>query len=156
MENTLNINVPEGYEIDKEKSMFDNIVFKKLPLQEMVSIKWNNWYNGVEIKADGEHFVISANPSYHISWNEAMRFYGNPHKSHTWVLPSMEQLEILAKYRDTVNQIMRKNKGFEIFNCLWSYREKNECCAWYFNIDSGYPNDLGKGHNHYVRPVVNL
>lgn len=64
IEKVLKINVPEGYEIDKEKSTFNNIVFKKLPLQKIVSIKWNKNYNGVEIHADGEHFVVDGRPSY--------------------------------------------------------------------------------------------
>lgn len=43
MEKTVKINVPDGYVIE-----------------------WNKNYNGVEIKADCEHFVIDANkPSYY-------------------------------------------------------------------------------------------
>ena len=51
----LKIEVPKGYEIDKEKSTFESIVFKKV---DDIIIKWNKNYNGVEINTDGEHFIL--------------------------------------------------------------------------------------------------
>ena len=36
---TLNIKIPEGYEIDKEKSTFEQIVFKKV--EKKLSTQWN-------------------------------------------------------------------------------------------------------------------
>ena len=38
MEKTIQINVPEGYEIDKEKSTFENIVFK--PIKKGLPKSW--------------------------------------------------------------------------------------------------------------------
>lgn len=60
---TFKVNVPEGYEIDKEKSTFENIVFKK---KDDVVIRWSENYNGVEIKADGEHFITDFFKDGHI------------------------------------------------------------------------------------------
>ena len=153
MEKTLKINVPEGYEIDKEKSTFDNIVFKKLPLQEMVSIKWNNWYNGVEIKADGEYFVVAGKPSYTMNWDDAKRYFSVD----VWKLPTIKQLKIIHKYLNIVNQIIKENAGFEIcYYYLWSSEEKDESCALNFYMGNGCVTHNYKGHFLHVRPVVNL
>ena len=107
----LKINVPKGYEIDKENSTFENIVFKKV---DDIVIKWNKKYNGIEIKADGEHFILDANPSYCMAWNEAMRFYNNKHRSPTWNLPTVEQLQVVDKYFDKINKVMEENGGFSL------------------------------------------
>lgn len=54
------IETPEGYEIDKENSTLENIVFKKV--NDFI-INWNQELFGVEIKDNENHFVISAQPS---------------------------------------------------------------------------------------------
>ena len=62
---TLKIEIPNGYQIDVEKSTFENIVFKKV---DNVVIKWNKNFKGVEIKTDCEHFIVDASsPSYSCS-----------------------------------------------------------------------------------------
>ena len=154
MEKTLKINAPKGYEIDKEKSTFDNIVFKKSPLQEMVSIKWNNWYNGVEIHADGEHFVVSGRPSYAMNWNDAKRYFIGD----TWKLPTINQLKIIYKYLNTVNQIIKGHNCFEIcyFYYFWSSEEKDETSARNVFMRNGCATDTNKDNFLYARSVVNL
>jgi len=51
MEKTIQINVPEGYEIDKEKSTFENIVFK--PIKKGLPKSWE------ELEDVSGHFVSS-------------------------------------------------------------------------------------------------
>ena len=131
MEKTLNINVPEGYEIDKEKS---TIVFKKIG---DVVIKWNKNYNGVEIHANGEHFVVDANPSYTMTWDDAMRFYKHKHRSHTWQLPTKKHLEIISKHLKTINKVIAEHNGFIICGYLWTSVKYNPICAWAVDVDEG-------------------
>ena len=131
MEKTLNINVREGYEIDKEKS---TIVFKKIG---DVVIKWNKNYNGVEIHANGEHFVVDANPSYTMTWDDAMRFYKHKHRSHTWQLPTRKHLEIISKHLKTINKVIAEHNGFIICGFLWTCVKHNAICAWAVDVDKG-------------------
>lgn len=145
---TLKIDVPNGYEIDKEKSTFENIVFKK---KDKVIIQWERRHCGVEIKDDGEHFIVGAyQPSFYCSWNDAMRHYV---KSTPWVLPTINQLKVIAKHLDNVNKIIRENNGFEIKDWLWSREEKNEFCAWGVYMNDGCTGSRNKNFYNYVRAV---
>lgn len=151
---TLKIEVPKGYEIDKEKSTFENIVFKKV---NDVEIKWNKNYNGVEIKANGEHFILDSNPSYCMSWNDATRFYNSKHRSHTWNLPTVEQLQVMSKYYDRINNVIKDNGGFVLLKGFyWSMEEEDEFCA--LHIHMAYYNTVSstKGSEVYVRAVSTL
>ena len=99
MEKTLNNNVPEGYENDKEKSTFDKI-------DDI--IKWNATTYAVEINADGEHFMVDASrPSYCCSWDDAMRF----HRNGIWNIPTIKQIQVLSYYLDDINANIRENGG---------------------------------------------
>lgn len=149
MKKSVKITVPEGYEIDKEESTFENIVFRK----KGYVIKWNTNYNGVEINADGEHFIVDANPSYYMNWEDAMRFYRHPHRNHTWILPTVRQLKVLAKYIEKVNEVIRENNGYEINGCLWSCEEENKLCAWRVRMYYGYTSYNNKYIYDYVRAV---
>lgn len=153
MEKTIKINVPDGYEIDKEKSTFENIVFKK---KDNVVINWNSNYGGVEINADGEHFIVDANPNYYMTWDDAMRFYSHPHRSQIWRLPTVKQLQVLAKYIDKVNEVIYKNDGYEISGFLWSCKKKDTFCAWLVDMNLGTTADSNKYRINYVRAVSAL
>lgn len=151
---TLKIEVPKGYKIDKEKSTFENIVFKKV---DNIVIKWNKNYNGVEIKADGEYFILDANPSYVMSWNDAMLFYNNKHRSHTWNLPTINQLQVVHKYFDKINKVIKENGGFVLHKSFyWSIEEKNEVFAGLVNMEDNYIFYNIKGKNYFVRAVATL
>jgi hypothetical protein len=151
---TLKIEVPDGYEIDKEKSTFENIVFKKV---DGIVIKWNKNYNGVEIKADGEHFILDANPSYTMSWNDAIRFYSNKHRSHTWDLPTIKQLQIVYKYFDKINEVIENNGGFVLYKSLyWSIEEKSNSFAHIVSMYNGNINDMCECNYNFVRAVSTL
>ena len=147
---TLDVNVPDGYEIDIEKS---NIVFKKI---DDAIIRWNKNYNGVEIKADGEHFVVDANPSYVMNWYDAVRFYNHPHRSHTWGLPTITQLQVIAKYLDRINDVIREKNGFKIIDCLWSCEEVDGFFTWLVYMSDGDTYRGNKYGSYYVRAVSAL
>ena len=153
--------MPEGYEIDKEKSTFENIVFKK---KDDVIIKWDEYGRGVEIKTEGEHFIVCADtPSHYCSWYDAMRFYcegvfemlttkGQP----TWNLPTVKQLQILARHIDKVNEIISANDGFKIHGELWSCEGKDIFYAWYANMNNGITDYSLKNNYNFVRAVSTL
>lgn len=159
MEKVFKINVPDGYEIDKEKSTFESIVFKKindfvLKKIDDDAIKWNATTYAVEINVDGEHFMVDASrPSYCCSWDDAMRF----HRNGIWNLPTIKQLEILFNYFENVNAIIRENGGYELIKrWYWSCEEKDVSCAWGVRID--YCNEFRtyKCGLYYVRAVAAL
>lgn len=47
---TLKIEVPTGYEIDREKSTFENIVFKKLPEKDVLPETWEEFCKVQELR----------------------------------------------------------------------------------------------------------
>lgn len=148
---TLKIEIPNGYEIDKENSTFENIVFKKV---DDVIIKWNQKYNGVEIKADGEHFMLDANPSYYMNWSGAMRFYRN---NPSWEIPTTKQLKVVYKYFDKINEIIEQNNGYKLHGgWYWGVEEHGEFCAWYISMNSGSTSYHYKSNLNYVRAVSHL
>lgn len=69
-EKKLKINIPEGYEIDKEKSTFEEIVFKKIedPLAKLPKT-WEEYYK--RAKGDTSYYCYSINNKT----NET-KFYG--------------------------------------------------------------------------------
>ena len=150
MEMTMKINVPDGYEIDKEKSTFENIVFKKV---DNVVIKWNKQYGSVDIIADGEKFRIDAmHPSFYCSWDDAKKYFENM----VWTIPTVKQLQVLAKHIDKVNNIIREHNGFEISSWMWSCEEFDESCAWVVGMYYGSTYGNRKGNYGYVRAMSSL
>lgn len=148
---TLKITPPDGYEVDKEKSTFDNIVFKRV--DEVVVIKWDARHFGVEIKSNGEHFIIGAyQPSYCCSWNDAVRYHST---NKPWVIPTVKQLHVLAKHLDKVNEVIREYKGYEILGCLWSCEEDGSS-AWCVDVDDGLAFCLLNCSYSHVRAVYAL
>lgn len=138
MEKQIINEVPNG-EIDKANSTFEHIVFKK---PEDVVIRWNEEFLGVEINADGEHFVIDANhPSFKCSWDDAMRYFGS---CIMWKLPTIRQLQIIAKHKDKINDVIRENNGYEIEGWLWSCEEEDEFCAYFVMMYNGNTDYDGK------------
>lgn len=148
---TLKIEAPKGYEIDKEKSTYENIVFKKV---DDIVIKWNRNYNGVEIKADDEHFILEGNPNYSMNWNDAMRFYSN---LQFWKLPTTKQLLIIYKYFNKINEVIEENGGFKlIYTSYWSIEKKDEFNARYVHMTFGCADTNFMNFNYDVRAVSTL
>jgi Cdc6-like AAA superfamily ATPase len=148
---TLKIEVPNGYEIDKEKSTFENIVFKKV---DNVVIKWNKCYNGVEIEADGEHFVLDGNPTFSMSWNDAMRFY---YKHSYRNLPTIKQLQVVYIYFDEINEVIKSNGGFLLYKRFyWCNEEKDEFNSLGVSMGNGFTSYISKTDNGCARGVSTL
>lgn len=145
---------PKTYEDDKEKSTFENIVFKKV---DEVVIKWNQKYNGVEIKADGEHFILDSNPSYCMTWNESIRFYNNKQRCHIWNLPTTKQLQVVCKYFNEINRVIKENRGFVLYKLFyWGIEEVDAFRAWGIYMGTGDVYGDDKYGYNYVRAVYTL
>lgn len=150
MEKTLKITPPEGYEIDKEKSTLDNIVFKKI---DDIIIKWNSTLMGVEIKDEGEHFLLNAScPSLYCSWYDATRYYSGYIRR----LPTKKQLKIIAKHIKKINALIEEGKGYKIESYLWSRESEDDEYAYVVKLigDNYYP--ACKYHNNHVRYIIEL
>lgn len=145
----LNINIPEGYEIDKENSTFECIKFKKINH----TIKWNSSRFGVEIQKDGEHFIVSAKPSMVMSWSDAVRFYKD---NKVWRLPTKKQFKLIAEHIHEVNALIKANGGYEIRGWHWTADEYNAFCACGVSMRLGYTSYGSKGYDNYVRAVSAL
>lgn len=71
-----------------------------------MEIKWNKEFFGVEIKDNENHFVVSAQPSMVMDWEDAKRYYEN---NKVWQLPTREQLQLIAKHIDEINTLNHIN-----------------------------------------------
>lgn len=118
-----------------------------------MEIKWNQQLFGVEIKDDENHFVISAQPSMVMDWNDAVRYYKD---NKAWQLPTSEQLQLIAKYIDEVNALIKVNGGYEIFDYHWTADKVDEFYAWYVKMFNGYTDINTRRNIIYVRPVSAL
>ena len=117
------------------------------------TIKWNANLFGVEIQTKNEHFVISAQPSMAMNWNDAVRYFeGNKE----WELPTQEQLQVVVSNIVEVNEIIKANGGFEIRGWLWSVCEYDKFCAWLVYMGDGETGSGNKGNLGYVRAVSAL
>lgn len=126
MERSIKINIPEGYEIDKERSTLEQIIFKKV---DNNVFQWDRKLKAVEIKADGEHFLLDASkPTFRCSWSNAMKYF----KNSCWKLPSIKQLQIISKYYNTIDKIIKNHKGYELEynNSYWTDVKTTKYCAY--------------------------
>lgn len=148
---TIEIDIPNGKEIDFEKSTLTNVVFKDMkPI-----IKWNDMYWGVEINADGEHFIIDAsNPTTVCNWYAVKRYASEPIDN--WKLPTINQLKVIEKYFDEIDNVITDNNGFNLVKgWYWSCEEKDEFCAWGVSMNFG-DTITTKSNLGYVRSVCPL
>lgn len=108
----IKIDIPDGYEIDKENSTFECIRFKPKP-----QVYWSDEHKAVVVEDGDISFMIDTTPSYAMSWGDANRFYNN---FIHWRLPTLEELRLIAKHLTQINYILKQAGGFEISGRLWS------------------------------------
>lgn len=117
------------------------------------TIKWNADLFGVEIQTKDQHFVIDANPSMVMSWRDAVRYFEG-HKE--WELPTTDQLEIVSAYISTINDLIKKNRGYWMQGWHWTSDEYDEFFAWRVYMDGGDTHNGSKYGSNYVRAVSDL
>ena len=107
--------------------------------------------NGVVIIKDRQQFVLSLECTEEMTWDEAMRRYGNQ-------MPTKEQGEALASQYENVNAAIRAYGGYlpEDLTWYWTKVEFNSSNAWGVTIIYGYVNPYLKYNTHRVRPVARV
>lgn len=145
---TFKVNIPIGYEIDKNKSTFEEIVFK--PLKPI--IRWCEENGTIEIISNNEHFFISPDPSFSMNWYDALRFT----EDDNWTLPTLKQLKIISNNIDKINKIIKDNNGYILDGWLWSKEENKKHCGKLLSLSSGYVHyDKKKNYNNVRLVCVN-
>jgi hypothetical protein len=120
------------------------------------TIKWNADFFGVEIQTEDERFIIEVSPSKVMTWFEAVRYYTDSYHIPTRQLPTVKQMQIVAKYIDEVNGLIKENGGYELRGLFWTADEIDEFCAWSVLVGNGSTYNDYKDYNDYVRAVSDL
>lgn len=145
MEKSIKINIPEGHEINKEKSTLENIVFKKT---DNVVIKWLETWKVVDIKAGRIHFLLHAEkPYYYCNFNDARRFM-TKFIDRRCSLPTAGHLKFIAAHLKEINKVIRDNDGFELledwyWTCIGGCY--NPCTNWAQSVN------LRDGNDHRIK-----
>ena len=72
----------------------------------------------------------------------------------TWDLPTVKQLQIMAKHIKEINACFRAMGCPTLpMGWYWSSIEKDEFCAWLVPMNDGYTDDTNKNDPNYVRAV---
>lgn len=145
----IKINIPEGYEIDKENSTFECIRFKPKP-----QVYWSDEHRAVVVEDGGISFMVDAAPSYAITWNDANRFFRD---SIHWRLPMLEELKLIVKHLPAINYILKQVGGFEIFGRLWSSSTGcDSTCALTIDVNCNTKDARSVNTIAYARAVSEL
>ena len=114
MENIKELILPDGWVIDKVEN--SKIILKEDDSKPV--IKWNNEKNGVEVKADGYHFIVASMPTNIRSDYDSAKIICEKWGGY---LPSVEELQVMCKYIKEIDQCFRNNNGFECLTDLSAY-----------------------------------
>lgn len=146
----LKIEIPEGYEIDKENSTFENIVFK--PIKTTVIRRIEGAITGVEVYCDGEHFIIpEMKYRFAMPWNDAMEYA----KDNQCKLPSKKMLQIMYTHKKDINRLLKQSK-LEEDRWYWTNESAYDGSgAWYVYFLTGSVYRGAKSLTGYVRFIIN-
>ena len=145
----IKIDIPEGYEIDKENSTFECIKFKPKP-----QVYWSDEHKAVVVEDGGISFMVDTTPSYAMTWNDANRFYNN---FIHWRLPTLEELKLIVKHLPAINYMLKQVGGFEIFGRLWSSSTGCDCtCALTIDVNCNTKDSRSVNTIAYARAVSEL
>ena len=119
-EKKLKINIPEGYEIDKEKSTFEEIIFKKIedPLAKLPKT-WEEYCKQTEGNVS---YFWSGHNSILQSWFEGSyyEFVTEERVKQYVALGKLLQLrDYWVKGYDTFSYIVWSNNVRRVFVCYW-------------------------------------
>ena len=117
------------------------------------TIKWNADLFGVEIQTKNEHFVISAQPSMVMTWDDAVRYLKGDEK---WQLPTKRQLQIVSANIFAINDLINENGGYEIRGLFWAADGSDDILAWRVYIRDGDAYTGCKVYANEVRAVSDL
>ncbi|MDE6325546.1 MAG: protein kinase, partial [Duncaniella sp.] len=132
---------------DGKNYYFSQSEWKSLPADE--KSKYNRI--GVVVIGDGLKFVVALRDSgEEMTWDEAMKRYGNS-------LPSRAQVEVMAKQYETINKAIIAFGGDKNpMDWYWTKTEYKSslACAWVVYMPSGAINYVNKTCTNRVRALV--
>lgn len=103
---------------------------------------------GVVVIGNGLEFVLALHDNgKDITWDEAMRIYGNR-------LPTKAQGEVLAAQAESINSAVKAFGGDDPMYAFWSRTEYDSSGAWYVAMSGGYVNGNGKAYAGRARAVA--
>ena len=150
MESIKKITLPKGWVVDKIEN--GEIILKE---DNNPIIKWNSEKDGVEVKADGYHFIVANIPDVHTSWDKANMI------CEKWggYLPSVKELKVMVKYIKEINQCFEDNKSLvcllDTHYYYWSSSEFSSFHMYYvYANNGGYAGSTHKYGNLHVRAFL--
>lgn len=144
------VEVPKGYEIDKEKSTFECIKFKPI---SKAKITWNTYKFGVEVHSGDFHFVILDRPLCSTSWHNA-QYLANIQGGY---VPSKEDLQVVLDNLDEIKNVWNMHSSREFPSYCWSFSNVDSDFAWVVNFTYRYfIGDSNKDLNYYVVPFCEV
>lgn len=128
----IKIDIPEGYEIDKENSTFECIRFKPKS-----KVYWSDEHNTVVVEYGEEEFMIHPFPTMIMNFNEANIFADNFHIHYK--LPTVGQLFAISTLLGDINKVLYRHKMFPLQTEIsyWSNEEVSDISAFCVYIGSG-------------------
>ena len=153
MEKIKEITLPSGWVVDKVEN--GKVILKEDDTKPV--IKWNKEKDGVEVIADGYHFIVASMPtSVSSKWYDAKilcEMLGG-------YLPNIDELQVMVKYIKEINQCFEDNDRLV---CLldtnyfyWSSSESSGFLACYVRTNNGGVSDDGKNYTNYVRTFLRV
>ena len=115
MEKELKIEVPQGYEIDRQKSTFEKIVFKKIPDNPKTWEEYCLLMKGKTIHYPDYYYVISR------SFEDAYNMFATEERARQFIaLGKLLQLrDYWVKGYDTFSYVVWSNSRSMVSVCHW-------------------------------------
>lgn len=115
MEKILKIKVPQGYEIDRQKSTFEKIIFKKIPENP------KTWEEYCSLMKGKSVYYTNCNTITVSGFSDAHDKFATKKRAEQFVtLGKLLQLrDYWVKGYDTFSYIVWSNSGRRVFVCYW-------------------------------------
>ena len=116
MEKELKIEVPQGYEIDRQKSTFEKIVFKKIPENPKTWEDYCSLMKGKTIHYPDYYYIILR------SFEDAYNMFATEERSKQFIaLGKLLQLrDYWVKGYDTFSYVVGIDSCRKVFVCYWN------------------------------------
>ena len=151
MEKIKEITLPDGWVVDKIEN--GKVILKED--DNSPYIRWNKEKDGVEVIADGYHFIVSSMPtSVSSNWDDAKILC----EKLGGYLPTIDELKVMAKYIKEINQCFKDNNSLScvlhLNNNYWSNSEHNNIASYYVYTKNGSVFTFIKKDHLYIRAFL--
>ena len=147
MEKIKEITLPKGWLVDKVEN--GKVILKENNTKPV--IKWNKEKDGVEVKADGYHFIVANIPDVITNWDKAKILC----EKLGGYLPSIKELKVIVKYIKEINQCFEDNNSplclLAVNYYYWSNSEYSGSSARFVCASNGCVSNRHKANDADVR-----